>query len=47
VGEMVGLLGDTYELTFTAAGEFPYYCILHAGGPDDENGMIGTVIVEE
>ena len=35
-----------YSLTFTAAGEFPYYCILHAGGPDDEMGMAGKVIVE-
>ena len=44
---MFGLLGDSYELTFTAAGEYPYYCILHAGGPDDEHGMVGKVIVEE
>ena len=47
IGEMFGLLGDVYELTFTAAGEFPYYCILHASGPEDEMGMAGKVIVEE
>jgi plastocyanin len=47
VGSMFGLLGDVYELTFTAAGEYPYYCILHSGGPDDEHGMAGKVIVEE
>lgn len=32
----------TYELTFTAAGEFPYFCVLH-GSP--ETGMRGTVTV--
>ena len=47
IGSMFGLLGESYELTFTAAGEYPYYCILHAGGPDDEQGMAGKVIVEE
>ena len=47
IGSMFGLLGETYELTFTAAGEYPYYCILHSGGPDDEHGMAGKVIVEE
>jgi plastocyanin len=47
VGSMFGLLGDSYELTFTAAGEYPYYCIPHSGGPDDEHGMAGKVIVEE
>ena len=46
IGEMFGLLGDVYELTFTAAGEYPYYCILHAGGPDAEGEMVGKVIVE-
>jgi len=43
----LGLKGDTHELTFTAAGEYPYYCILHSGGPDDEEGMAGTVTVQE
>ena len=28
------------------AGEYPYYCILHASGPDDEYGMTGKVIVQ-
>lgn len=47
IGEPLGLLGDTYELTFTAPGEYPYYCVLHASGPEAEGGMIGKVIVEE
>jgi plastocyanin len=47
VGQMFGLLGESYELTFSKAGEYPYYCILHSGGPDDEHGMTGKVIVEE
>jgi plastocyanin len=34
-----------YELTFDTAGEYPYYCILHAGGPGDEHGMAGTISV--
>jgi plastocyanin len=46
IGGQFGLNGDSYELTFTAAGEYPYYCILHSSGPDDETGMIGTVVVE-
>jgi plastocyanin len=45
-GEAFGLPEGPYQLTFTAAGEFPYYCILHAGGPDDAMGMAGKVIVE-
>ena len=45
VGTQFGLKGDIYELTFTAAGEYPYYCILHASGPNDKTGMVGTVIV--
>ena len=47
IGQMFGLLGDSYELTFTKAGTYPYYCILHAGGPDDDAGMSGKIIVEE
>lgn len=43
--QQLGLNGDTYELTFTAEGEFPYYCILHASGPEDEMAMAGTVTV--
>ena len=46
ISEMFGLPIDGYSLMFTVAGEFPYYCILHAGGPEDEMGMAGTVIVE-
>lgn len=43
--EQLGL-GDSYELTFTKPGEYPYYCILHAAGPEDaEGGMVGKVIV--
>lgn len=42
----VGFEGPhTYELTFEAPGEFPYYCAIHAGGPDDEHGMVGTIAV--
>ncbi|MEO7222433.1 MAG: hypothetical protein ABIY37_08170 [Devosia sp.] len=46
IGDMFGLKGNSYELKFTKAGSFPYYCILHSGGPDDKNGMIGVVVVE-
>jgi plastocyanin len=46
IGEMFGLNGDTYELTFTAPGEYPYYCILHASGPEDETRMTGKIVVE-
>jgi plastocyanin len=30
--------GPAFELTFDAAGEYPYYCILHAGGPATSTG---------
>jgi len=46
IGQAFGLHGDSYDLTFTKAGEYPYYCILHASGPDDEYGMTGKVIVQ-
>jgi plastocyanin len=46
IGDALGLPGDVYELAFTVPGEYPYYCILHAGGPEAEGGMIGKVIVE-
>ena len=36
--------GTAFELTFDAAGEFPYYCILHASGPNGP-GMAGTIAV--
>ena len=36
--------GDAYELTFAAAGNYPYYCILHASGPEGP-GMAGTITV--
>jgi len=45
VADLFGL-SDSYELTFTAPGEYPYYCILHSGGPEAEDGMNGTIIVE-
>jgi len=35
----------TYELTFTVPGEYGYYCVFHSGGPDDEHGMTGSIIV--
>lgn len=47
VNEMFGLVGNTFELTFTAAGDFPYYCILHSGGPEAEDGMNGRIVVED
>ncbi len=47
VNELLGLVGDTWEVTFTAPGDFPYYCVLHAGGPDDVERMTGVVTVEE
>jgi plastocyanin len=28
-------------------GEYPYYCILHASGPEAQTGMIGKVVVTE
>jgi len=46
VAELVGLLTDTYELTFTEPGEYPYYCVFHSGGPEAEGGMTGKIIVE-
>ena len=36
--------GPAFELTFDAAGEYPYYCILHASGPEGP-GMAGTIVV--
>lgn len=38
--------GPAYELTFDTAGEYPYYCILHASGPEGP-GMAGTIRVTE
>jgi plastocyanin len=35
----------TYELTFSTPGQYRYYCVIHAGGPDDSHGMTGTIIV--
>ena len=46
IGDALGLPGDVFELAFTVPGEYPYYCIRHAGGPEAEGGMIGKVIVE-
>jgi plastocyanin len=36
--------GPAYELTFDTAGEYPYYCILHASGPAGP-GMAGAITV--
>lgn len=36
--------GPAYELTFDTAGEYPYYCILHASGPAGP-GMAGVITV--
>ncbi len=35
----------TFELTFDSPGEYGYYCAFHAGGPDDEHGMTGRIVV--
>lgn len=35
---------NPYELTFGTAGEYPYFCLLHASGPEGP-GMIGKIIV--
>lgn len=47
INEPFGLLGPSWELTFTAAGDYPYYCVLHSGGPEADVGMNGRIIVEE
>ena len=36
--------GPAFELTFDTAGEYPYYCVLHASGPVGP-GMAGTITV--
>ncbi len=36
--------GTAYELTFDTPGDYPYYCILHASGPEGP-GMAGTIRV--
>jgi plastocyanin len=33
-----------FELTFDTAGEYPYYCVLHASGPEGP-GMAGKIVV--
>jgi plastocyanin len=43
---LLHLNGNSYELTFTKAGEYPYYCVLHSGGPDDQQGMTGKITVQ-
>jgi plastocyanin len=35
---------NPFELTFDTPGEYPYYCVLHASGPEGP-GMAGRVIV--
>jgi plastocyanin len=47
ISEPLGLVMGAWELTFTTAGEFPYYCILHSSGPESEGEMNGRIIVEE
>jgi len=36
--------GPAFELTFDTPGDYPYYCILHASGPEGP-GMAGTITV--
>ncbi|MDQ6931515.1 MAG: plastocyanin/azurin family copper-binding protein, partial [Candidatus Eremiobacteraeota bacterium] len=33
--------GGSYQLTFTAAGTYTYYCTFHS-----PEGMVGTVVVQ-
>lgn len=47
VNDVFGLVGPVWEVTFTAPGDFPYYCVLHSGGPEAEQAMNGRVMVEE
>jgi plastocyanin len=35
--------GDTFEFTFTKAGQYPYYCAYH--GAPGGGGMAGTIVV--
>jgi plastocyanin len=35
--------GDTFEFTFTKAGQYPYYCAYH--GTPGGGGMAGTIVV--
>ncbi|MDQ3513118.1 MAG: hypothetical protein M3462_05545, partial [Chloroflexota bacterium] len=43
----------TFEVTFDTPGEYPYYCIIHAGAPEGADptdasaieGMVGVVVV--
>jgi plastocyanin len=37
--------GGEFKFTFKTAGEFPYFCRLHAA-QGVRSGMIGTVVVE-
>ena len=41
--------GEEWKYTPTSAGEYPYYCSLHAVQRDDGTwtGMVGTLIVTE
>lgn len=36
--------GPAFEVTFDATGEYPYYCVLHASGPEGP-GMVGKITV--
>jgi hypothetical protein len=38
--------GPAYGLTFDTAGEFPYFCVLHASGPEG-SGVVGTITVRK
>jgi plastocyanin len=36
--------GPAFEVTFDATGDYRYYCVLHASGPEGP-GMVGTITV--
>jgi plastocyanin len=42
-------MAQSFEIVFAAPGEYGYYCILHAGSPDEDPtmSMVGKVIVAE
>ncbi len=47
IGQAPAFNGAEFELTFDTPGEYRYYCILHAGGPDDpiDQSMVGVITV--
>ena len=42
--EKCSQVGEDFEYAFEAAGDFPYYCVIH--GTATGGGMAGTIIVK-